>query len=94
MAGEGAEGLDEATLLPKDDGDDLLGIHGEEGITLGHDAGDVVDSTLGQDTLPSGTMILADGGQGDEQFSGGHTAAMVAGVDGECIAIFVQEDLT
>lgn len=91
MAGEGAEVLDEATLLPKDAGDDLLGIHEEDGITLGHDAGDVVESTLGQDTLPSSTMILADGRQGAGQFPGGH---MVAGVDGECIAIFVQEDLT
>ncbi|KAK8397185.1 hypothetical protein O3P69_004713 [Scylla paramamosain] len=89
---EGAETLDDTTLLSKDAGGDLLGIHGEEGITLGHDTGNV-ESTLGQDTLPSGTMILTEGGQGPGQFSGGHTA-MMAGVDGECIAIFVQEELT
>ncbi|XP_050697245.1 zinc finger protein 184-like [Eriocheir sinensis] len=89
MGEDTAGTLNEATLLSKDSGDDLLGIHGER-ITLSQDAGDV-GPTLGQDTLPD-TMILSEGGQGATTFPGGH-AAVVAGVDGECIAIFVQEDL-
>ncbi|KAG0726357.1 Zinc finger protein 582 [Chionoecetes opilio] len=79
MATEATDTLDEATLLPKDAGEDLLGIH-SEGITLGPDA-----------TLPS-TMIM-EGDQGGEEFPGVE-ARMVGGMDGECIAIFVGEDLS
>nr|XP_027232681.1 uncharacterized protein LOC113824133 [Penaeus vannamei]XP_027232682.1 uncharacterized protein LOC113824133 [Penaeus vannamei] len=49
---------------------------------------------LTMDGFPPGTVILAQGGledaEGGGQFSGGHTA-VVAGVNGDCIAIFVQD---
>lgn len=49
---------------------------------------------LTMDGFPPGTVILAQGGledaDGGGQFSGGHTA-VVAGVNGDCIAIFVQD---
>lgn len=49
-----------------------------------------------ENQLPPGTIIFAqsdlNSAHGGGQFSGGHTA-VVTGMDGECIAIFVQESL-
>lgn len=51
---------------------------------------------LPRDQLPAGTIILSDSdlasAQHAGQFSGGHTA-VVTGMDGECIAIFVQDEI-
>lgn len=51
---------------------------------------------LPRDQLPAGTIILSDSdlasAQHAGQFSGGHTA-VVTGMDGECIAIFVQDGI-
>lgn len=53
-------------------------------------------SALTENQLPPGTIIFAqgdlNGANGGGQFSGGH-AAVVTGMDGDCIAIFVQESL-
>ncbi|KAK4302485.1 hypothetical protein Pmani_025442 [Petrolisthes manimaculis] len=51
---------------------------------------------LPRDQLPAGTIILSESdlasAQHAGQFSGGHTAVMT-GMDGECIAIFVQDGI-
>lgn len=88
----------------EDDNSGALDVHGnaELGLerALGTNTAAILANTsasaprLTMDGFPPGTVILAQGGledaDGGGQFSGGHTA-VVTGVNGDCIAIFVQD---
>nr|XP_045608068.1 zinc finger protein 236-like [Procambarus clarkii]XP_045608077.1 zinc finger protein 236-like [Procambarus clarkii]XP_045608088.1 zinc finger protein 236-like [Procambarus clarkii] len=85
---------------------DSLAVHGDSDTRLdrsvmGHSSSAMMSSAtdppeLSGNRLPPGTIILAQGNLNGThtsgQFSGGHTA-VVTGMDGDCIAIFVQESL-